>query len=90
MKNIEKYWFIDLYISRYTLGTGIFKGPPSAERLVWPKRLNEVENGDYLGWAQWFFWILKMKYWAKMILIHLMRVDQSSKVNFEILKIKFY
>ena len=91
MKNIKyNIDLLSLYISRYTLGTCIFKGPPSEKRLIWPKRLNEVENGDYVGWAQWFFWILKMKYWAKMILIHLMRVDQSSKVNFEILKIKFY
>ena len=54
MKNIKNNidLLIYIYISRYTLGTGIFKGPPSAERLVWPKRLNEVENGDYLGWAQ--------------------------------------
>ena len=53
MKNIK--YNIDLlitYIYRYTLDTSIFKGPPSAERLDWPKRLNEVENVDYLGWAQ--------------------------------------
>ena len=53
MKNIKyNIDLLSLYISRYTLGTCIFMGPPSEKRLIWPKRLNEVENGDYVGWAQ--------------------------------------
>ena len=50
MKNIKyNIDLLSLYISRYTLRTCNFKRPPSEKGF---KRLNEVENGDYVGWAQ--------------------------------------